>query len=84
MQDAYYIYQELSDKYQASAALGSGLAAAQAGRGSWPEAESAALEAMARDPNAPDLLLAAAVSSQQLGKPQEVNILLFIITLFKK
>lgn len=72
MQDAYYIYQELCDKFPMSATLGSGLAGSQAGRASWPEAEAAALEALARDPTAPDLLIAAAASAQQTGKTPEV------------
>lgn len=55
-----------------SASLGSGLAGAQAGRGSWPEAEAAALEALARDPTSADLLIAAAVTAQQTGKTPEV------------
>ncbi|XP_077285882.1 coatomer subunit epsilon [Arctopsyche grandis] len=73
LQDAYYIYQELCDKFPMSACLGSGLAGAQAGRGSWPEAEAAALDALARDPTSADLLIAAAATAQQTGKTPEVT-----------
>ncbi|XP_028171463.1 coatomer subunit epsilon-like [Ostrinia furnacalis] len=74
VQDAHYSVMELAERL---GALGAGPAAvgaaAAASRGMWEEAEQLVVEAQARAPQQPDLLLAQAVAAAHAGKPAEVS-----------
>ncbi|XP_014251321.1 coatomer subunit epsilon [Cimex lectularius] len=72
LQDAYYIFQELIDKYGSSAVLLNGQAVTFISQKMYEEAESALQEAMDKDSNNADTLLNMMVLSQQLGKPLKV------------
>ncbi|XP_073977780.1 coatomer subunit epsilon [Rhodnius prolixus] len=72
LQDAYYIFQELIDKYGSSAVLLNGQAVTFIGQSKYEEAESALQEAMDKDSNNTDTLLNMMVLSQHLSKPVEV------------
>ncbi|CAB0000798.1 unnamed protein product [Nesidiocoris tenuis] len=78
LQDAYYIFQELIDKYGSSAVLLNGQAVTYIGQGKYEEAESALQEAMDKDSNNPDTFLNMMVLSQHLGKPVEVSGLIYL------
>ena len=73
IQDAYYIYQELIDKYGSTPLLLNGQAASYIGQEKFEEAEAALQEAVERDPNNVDTLINLIVLSQQTGKPTEVQ-----------
>ena len=75
IQDAYYIYQELIDKYGSTPLLLNGQAASYIGQEKFEEAEAALQEAVERDPNNVDTLINLIVLSQQTGKPTEVCII---------
>ncbi|XP_050298035.1 coatomer subunit epsilon [Anthonomus grandis grandis] len=57
LQDAYYIYQELVDKYGSTPLLLNGQAVTFLGQGKYEEAESALQEALDRDPNNAEALV---------------------------
>ena len=76
IQDAYYIYQELIEKYGSTAVLLNGQAASFIGQEKFDEAEAALQEAVEKDPNNVDTLINLIVLSQQTGKPTEVSNLL--------
>ncbi|KAL1117699.1 hypothetical protein AAG570_004014 [Ranatra chinensis] len=74
LQDAYYIFQELIDKYGSSAVLLNGQAVTCIGQGKWDEAEGSLQEAMDKDANCPDVLINTMVLTQlgNSSKPIEV------------
>ena len=80
VQDAFYTFQELADKYGSTPMLLNGMASAQMSQGKFEQAESTLQEALEKDPNNPDTLANFVVVSQHLNKPQEI-ILRFITQL---
>jgi len=74
LQDAYYIYQELMDKYTPTATLLAGQAACFLGQGRLEEAEAALQEATEKDPHCPDTLAGLMVWAGRAGKPEEESV----------
>lgn len=69
VQDAYYIYQELGDKFTWTARLHCGLAACQMRMGRWEDAEAELLQAFEKNPKDADTLANLAAVCLHLGKP---------------
>lgn len=72
LQDAYYIYQEIVDKYGATPLLLNAQAVTFIGQGKYEEAEAALQEALDKDPNYLDTLANLNVLARHTGKVDEV------------
>ncbi|XP_065672537.1 coatomer subunit epsilon isoform X2 [Hydra vulgaris] len=72
-QDAYYIFQELCDKYTPTVALLNARASCYIRMGKFEDAESSLQESQERDSNNPETLINMAVLAQHLGKAPEVS-----------
>ncbi|KAL3100387.1 hypothetical protein niasHS_001690 [Heterodera schachtii] len=73
LKDAFYIYQEMLDKYGATPLLLTSQAACLIMQQKYEEAEKLLLSAQERDPNNADVLVGLFVVAQFLGKPMEVS-----------
>ncbi|GJQ88290.1 hypothetical protein Trydic_g3771 [Trypoxylus dichotomus] len=72
LRNAYYIYQDLIDKYGATPLLLNGQAVTYIAQGKFDEAEAALQEAIDKDPNYTDTLINSIVLSQITAKNIEV------------
>ena len=68
-QDAFYVYQELGDKYAWTSKLYNGAAVCQMAMGRYEDAEKDLVEAINKDSKDPDTLQNLAVCALHLGKP---------------
>lgn len=73
LQDAYYIFQEIIDKYGSSVSLFNCQSVCYIGQSKYEEADSAIQEAMDKDSNDSNTLVNAIVLSAHLSKPVEVS-----------
>ena len=73
IQDAYYIYQELIDKFGSTATLLNGQASSFLQQAKFDEAEAALNEALEKDASCPETLINLMVLSQQTGKAPELS-----------
>lgn len=73
LQEAFYIYQEMIDKYGATPYLQVSQASSLIQQGKYTDAEKLLLEAQQRDANDPDIIINLLVVSQFLGKATEVS-----------
>ncbi|CAH1100069.1 unnamed protein product [Psylliodes chrysocephalus] len=72
LQDAYYIYQELVDKYGSTPLLLNGQAVTFIGQAKYEEAEAALQEAIDKDANYPDTLVNFITLQRHMGKGPEI------------
>lgn len=69
-QDAYYIFQEIIDKYGSSASLLNGQAVCLINQGKYEEAESLLQDALEKDNNNPDTIINMIVVAKFTNKPE--------------
>jgi len=73
LQEAFYIFQELGEKYGATPLLLNGQAAALIQQGKYEDADGPLQRALEKDPNSPETLINCIAVAQGTGKPQEVH-----------
>ncbi|XP_076290402.1 coatomer subunit epsilon [Lasioglossum baleicum] len=72
LHEAYYILQEMTDKYSRTSTMLNGQASCFIGQGKYDEAETALQESLEKDSNNPVTLINMVVLSHHLGKQPEI------------
>jgi coatomer subunit epsilon len=73
IQDAFFTFQEQSDKHSSTSVLLNSQAVCLITQGKFEEAQSLLQEALDKDSNNPDIMVNMVVLNQYLGKPAEVT-----------